>query len=81
MPGNARLNCIFNGLRLGEVNGSSHHAEASWQGLCPHSADMVLERAGRFAVFADEPFDEGADLAPRVSCGDDRTGRSARQAG
>jgi hypothetical protein len=38
----------------------------------------VLERVGRFAVFADEPFDEGADFTPRASCGDDRTAAVSR---
>jgi hypothetical protein len=37
------------------------------------TVDAVLERVGPFAVFADEPFDEGTDFAPRASCGDDRT--------
>jgi hypothetical protein len=39
----------------------------------------VQERVGPFAVSADEPFDEGADFAPRASCGDDRT--AVRKAG
>jgi REP-associated tyrosine transposase len=33
----------------------------------------VLERVGPFAEFADDPFDEGADFAPRALCGGDRT--------
>jgi hypothetical protein len=33
----------------------------------------VLEGVGPLAVFADEPFDEGADFAPRASCADDPT--------
>jgi hypothetical protein len=32
-----------------------------------------LERVDRLAVFADEPFDQGADFAPCASCGDERT--------
>jgi hypothetical protein len=41
----------------------------------------VLERVGSFVVFADEPFDEGADFPPRAALRRRPDGRSARKAG
>jgi hypothetical protein len=56
-------------LRIGRGRACAHLAGRD-DGVLPVAP--VLERADPFAVFAGEPFDEGADLALRASCGDDR---------